>query len=70
MPNVWVSVEQQGNPLRTVPLEYGGVASTFRSELRLAGVGLQPGNFELVLFAERPTEGNAGTDRMVLTFRR
>ena len=61
---------QKGEPVATVPLEFAGVTSVFEGDVAVGSLGLEPGFFDLVLVAERADEGNTGTDRMTVMFRR
>jgi len=52
-------VSRDGASRREVPLRYAGATSHFAAELD----GLEPGAYEVVVFAHDPANGNTGLDR-------
>jgi len=56
---VAATVYRDGARLREIPLEYAGETSQFSGRLR----DLEPGSYELVVWAHDPANGNTGLDR-------
>ncbi len=52
-------VSRNGSKLRDVPLVYAGETSQFAAEL----AALEPGAYEVVVYAHDPANGNTGLDR-------
>jgi hypothetical protein len=52
-------VSRGGVKLRELPLAYAGETSQFAAELG----GLEPGAYEVLVYAHDPANGNTGLDR-------
>jgi hypothetical protein len=56
---VRAAVSRNGAKLREVPLAYAGETSQFAGEL----TGLEPGAYDVLVYAHDPANGNTGLDR-------